>query len=49
MHCSVGVDISLLVRSTRSMLVEMGLVPKGLQSTVDAAIEAVKEIAEMRK
>jgi Fe-S oxidoreductase len=38
MHCSVGVDIAYLVRTSRSMLSEIGLVPKGLQSTVDAAI-----------
>lgn len=44
-HCSVGVDISLLVRSARSVLVEMGLVPKGLQSTVDAAINTGNNMA----
>lgn len=38
-HCSIGVDISNLVRIARSMLVEMDLVPKGLQSTVDAAVK----------
>jgi Fe-S oxidoreductase len=37
-HCSVGVDIPFLVRTARSMLAELGLVPKTLQSTVDAAI-----------
>lgn len=37
-HCSVGVDIPYLVRTARSMLVELGLVPEGLQSTIDAAI-----------
>ena len=37
-HCSIGVDVPFLVRTARSMLVEMDLVPKGLQSTVDAAI-----------
>ncbi|MFA4853710.1 MAG: (Fe-S)-binding protein, partial [Bacteroidales bacterium] len=30
-HCSIGVDISLLVRTARSMLVVMDKVPKGLQ------------------
>lgn len=49
MHCSVGVDISLLVRSTRSMLVEMDLVPKGLQSTVDAAIQTGNNMAIPRE
>lgn len=38
MHCSIGVDIAHLVRTSRSMLSEIGMVPRGLQSTVDAAI-----------
>jgi len=38
-HCSIGVDIAYLVRIGRTMLSNMGLVPKTLQSTVDAAIE----------
>jgi Fe-S oxidoreductase len=37
-HCSIGVDISYLVRIGRQMLASMGFVPKTLQSTVDAAI-----------
>lgn len=45
MHCSIGIDISLLVRSARSMLVEMNLVPKGLQSTIDAAINTGNNMA----
>jgi len=39
MHCSVGIDIAFLVRTARSMLAEMDLVPKGLQSTVDTAVK----------
>ncbi|MFA5781412.1 MAG: (Fe-S)-binding protein [Bacteroidales bacterium] len=38
-HCSIGVDISLLVRTARSMLVVMDKVPKGLQSTANAALQ----------
>ncbi|MFZ5515243.1 MAG: (Fe-S)-binding protein [Candidatus Zhuqueibacterota bacterium] len=38
-HCTVGIDIPLLVRTARSMLVKMGRVSPGLQSTVNAAIE----------
>lgn len=38
-HCSVGVDISYLVRTGRGMLATMGLVPATLQSTVNAALE----------
>ncbi|MBC8489657.1 MAG: (Fe-S)-binding protein [Bacteroidetes bacterium] len=37
-HCSIGVDVPYIVRTARSMLVEMELVSPGLQSTVDAAI-----------
>ena len=45
MHCSIGVDIPYLVRNARTMLVEMGLVPEGLQSTVDAAINTGNNMA----
>jgi Fe-S oxidoreductase len=44
-HCSIGVDIPFLVRTARTMLVELGLVPKGLQSTVDAAITTGNNMA----
>jgi Fe-S oxidoreductase len=37
-HCSIGIDISYLVRSARIMLTEMGLTPATLQSTVNAAL-----------
>jgi Fe-S oxidoreductase len=40
MHCSVGIDIALLMRTARSMLIEVGKVPKGLQSTADAALQS---------
>ena len=39
LHCSIGLDIPFLVRTARSMLVELGLVSPGLQSTVDAALK----------
>lgn len=44
-HCSIGVDIPYLVRTARTMLVELGLVPEGLQSTVNAAIETGNNMA----
>ncbi len=44
-HCSIGVDIPYLVRTARTMLMELGLVPAGLQSTVDAAIETGNNMA----
>ncbi len=37
-HCSIGVDISYIVKKGREMLAAMDMVPKTLQSTVDAAI-----------
>ena len=40
MHCSVGVDIPLIVRTSRSMLRELDIVPKGLQSTANAALQS---------
>jgi Fe-S oxidoreductase len=38
-HCSIGVDIAYLVRTGRTMLSNMGMVPQTLQSTVNTAIE----------
>ena len=38
-HCSIGVDISYVVRKGREMLAEMDMVPETLQKTVDAALE----------
>ena len=49
LHCSIGVDIPLLVRTARAMLLELGLVPKGLQATVDAAISSGNNMAIPRE
>jgi Fe-S oxidoreductase len=38
-HCSIGIDIPFLVRTGRTMLAGMGMVPASLQSTVNAALE----------
>ena len=38
-HCSIGVDISYVVKTGREMLSKMGLVPATLQSTVNAALQ----------
>ena len=38
LHCSIGVDISYIVRTGRTMLANMGMVPATLQSTVNAAL-----------
>jgi Fe-S oxidoreductase len=39
MHCSIGVDITYLVKIGRTMLSNMGMVPATLQSTVNAAVK----------
>ncbi len=44
-HCSVGVDISYVVRIGREMLNEMGYVPATLQSTVNAALQTGNNMA----
>ena len=44
-HCSIGVDISYLVKIGREMLSEMGLVPATLQSTINAALETGNNMA----
>jgi Fe-S oxidoreductase len=38
-HCSIGVDISYVVRKGREMLSNMGYVPQTLQATVNTALE----------
>ncbi len=48
-HCSVGVDISYVVRKGREMLSTMGFVPKTLQSTVDAAINTGNNMSITRE
>jgi len=49
LHCSIGVDIVYLIRTARSMLAELDLVPPGLQSTVDAAVETGNNMAIPRE
>jgi Fe-S oxidoreductase len=40
LHCSIGVDIAFLVKTGRTILSNMGMVPATLQSTVNAAVES---------
>ena len=49
LHCSIGVDIPFIVRTGRTMLVELGLVPKGLQSTIDKAMDTGNNMAIPRE
>ncbi|MBN1351916.1 (Fe-S)-binding protein [candidate division KSB1 bacterium] len=39
LHCSIGIDIPYLVRTGRAMLAELGLVPSGIQSTLELALQ----------
>jgi len=48
-NCSIGIDIPLLVRTARSMLFELGLVPAGLQSTVEATVNTGNNMAIPRE
>jgi Fe-S oxidoreductase len=45
LHCSVGVDITYLVKIGRTMLAAMGKVPATLQSTVNAAVRTGNNMA----
>ncbi|MBN1223023.1 MAG: (Fe-S)-binding protein [Candidatus Aminicenantes bacterium] len=38
-NCTMGINIPYLIRTARGALAEVGIVPPGLQSTVDTAIE----------
>ncbi len=40
LNCTMGINIPYLIRLARGILAEMGLVPPGLQSTVDTAIRS---------
>ncbi|MDD3200630.1 MAG: (Fe-S)-binding protein [Saccharofermentanales bacterium] len=44
-HCSIGVDVAYIVKKGREMLAAMGLVPKTLQATVDAALNTGNNMA----
>lgn len=48
-HCSIGVDIPFVVKKGREMLVELGMVPQTLQSTVDAAVRTGNNMAIPRE
>ena len=45
-HCSIGVDINYVENDVNA---RMEYVPETLQSTVNATIEAVEDIASIRK
>ncbi len=39
-HCSIGVDITYVIKKGREMLSNMGMVPETLQSTINSALES---------
>lgn len=39
LNCTMGINIPYLIRTARGVLAELGLVPPGLQSTVDTALK----------
>jgi len=39
LNCTMGINIPYLIRTARGVLATMGLVPTGLQSTVETAVE----------
>jgi len=45
LHCSIGIDITYLVKIGRSMLAAAGKVPQTLQATVDAAVKTGNNMA----
>jgi Fe-S oxidoreductase len=49
LHCSIGLNIPLLIRTARSVMAEMNMVPAGLQSTVDAAVNTGNNMAIPRE
>jgi len=40
LNCTMGINIPYIIRTARGALAEVGLVPPGLQSTVDTAIQS---------
>ena len=44
-HCSVGVDITFVIKKGREMLSKMDLVPATLQSTINSALETGNNMA----
>ncbi|MFH1747757.1 MAG: (Fe-S)-binding protein [Planctomycetota bacterium] len=45
LHCSVGLDVAAVIRAGRNMLAAVGMVPEGLQRTVDNQLETGNQMA----
>jgi len=44
-HCSIGVDITYVIKKGREMLSKMDLIPETLQSTINSALETGNNMA----
>jgi Fe-S oxidoreductase len=49
MNCTVGINMGLVTRLVRSLLVEAGRVPAGLQATVDMALKTGNQMGITRE
>ena len=49
LHCSIGLDISAVIRAGRNVLAAVGKVPEGLQRTVDNQLETGNQMAIPRE
>jgi Fe-S oxidoreductase len=45
LHCSVGLDVASVIRAGRYLLASLGMVPEGLQRTVDNQIQTGNQMA----
>lgn len=49
LNCTMGINIPYIIRTARGALAEVGLVPPGLQSTVDTAIRSGNNMGISKK
>lgn len=49
LNCSIGLDVAAVIRVGRKVLAELGMVPDGLQRTVDNQIETGNQMAIPRE
>ncbi len=45
LHCSIGLDVAAVIRAGRRVLAELGMVPDGLQRTVDNQLQTGNQMA----
>jgi Fe-S oxidoreductase len=49
LHCSIGLDAAAVIRAGRNVLAAVGMVPEGLQRTVDNQLETGNQMAIPRE